>query len=89
MRGDEARVVDAFCSYLERDGWTVEREVSFVESRKLDGSGGTGDRLDWVASRYDPARDAASPRAEPASVEVIKGVEGGSEPALTRDPAGI
>lgn len=29
--GDEARVVDAFCAWLERDGWTVRREVKFVD----------------------------------------------------------
>lgn len=31
MRGDEARVVDAFCSFLEADGWTVTREAEFVD----------------------------------------------------------
>lgn len=31
MRGDEARVVDLFCAALERDGWTVTREVEFVD----------------------------------------------------------
>lgn len=31
MRGDEARVVDAFCSYLEDQGWQVEREVKFAD----------------------------------------------------------
>ncbi len=29
--GDEARVVDAFCAGLERDGWTVMREAKFVD----------------------------------------------------------
>lgn len=31
MRGDEARVVAAFCDYLGSEGWTVEREVNFVD----------------------------------------------------------
>ena len=31
MRGDEARVVAAFCDYLRADGWEVEREVKFVD----------------------------------------------------------
>ncbi|MEP6698030.1 MAG: hypothetical protein ABJA34_14315 [Pseudonocardiales bacterium] len=31
MIGDEARVVGAFCSWLEREGWTVRREVKFVD----------------------------------------------------------
>jgi hypothetical protein len=31
MRGDEARVVDAFCAALEVDGWEVAREVEFVD----------------------------------------------------------
>lgn len=31
MRGDEARVVDLFCSWLERDGWAVRREVDFCD----------------------------------------------------------
>lgn len=31
MRGDEARVVDAFCVHLEADGWQVTREVEFVD----------------------------------------------------------
>jgi len=31
MRGDEARVVDLFCAALERDGWTVTREIEFVD----------------------------------------------------------
>lgn len=31
MRGDEKRVVDAFCAYLESDGWSVEREVAFCD----------------------------------------------------------
>lgn len=31
MRGDEARVVAAFCDYLRAEGWEVEREVKFVD----------------------------------------------------------
>jgi hypothetical protein len=31
MRGDEQRVVNAFCAWLERDGWTVRREAEFVD----------------------------------------------------------
>jgi hypothetical protein len=31
VRGDEARVVDAFCRWLEAEGWTVRREVEFVD----------------------------------------------------------
>lgn len=31
MRGDEARVVDAFCAFLEANGWQVTREVEFVD----------------------------------------------------------
>lgn len=31
MRGDEARVVAAFCAWLERDGWRVQREVDFCD----------------------------------------------------------
>lgn len=31
MRGDEARVVDAFARWLESDDWIVEREVEFVD----------------------------------------------------------
>lgn len=37
MRGDEARVVDAFCSYLEEHGWRVEREVQFVDVKATKG----------------------------------------------------
>jgi hypothetical protein len=29
--GDEARVVDAFCSWLKAQGWTTQREVAFVD----------------------------------------------------------
>ena len=31
MRGDEERVVAAYASWLERDGWTVAREVEFAD----------------------------------------------------------
>jgi len=31
MRGDENRVVDAFCAWLESNGWSVEREVEYVD----------------------------------------------------------
>jgi hypothetical protein len=31
MIGDEARVVDAFCRWLEDRGWSIEREVEFVD----------------------------------------------------------
>lgn len=31
MRGDEKRIVDAFCTWLEDNGWTVQQEVSFVD----------------------------------------------------------
>lgn len=31
MRGDEERVIVAFCSWLEREGWSVEREIQFVD----------------------------------------------------------
>lgn len=31
MRGDEQRVIDAYVSWLERSGWTVQREVNFVD----------------------------------------------------------
>jgi hypothetical protein len=31
MRGDEERVIVAFCDWLERDGWSVRREVEFVD----------------------------------------------------------
>ena len=33
MRGDEARVVEAFSAYLSSEGWQVEREVDFVDVR--------------------------------------------------------
>ncbi len=31
MRGDEARVVEAFVRWLETDGWRVQREISWVD----------------------------------------------------------
>jgi hypothetical protein len=31
MRGDEARIVDAFAAWLEGAGWKVSREVDFVD----------------------------------------------------------
>ncbi len=31
VRGDEVRVVDAFCRWLDAEGWTVRREVEFVD----------------------------------------------------------
>ncbi len=31
MRGDEERVVSAFCGWLEDDGWSVRREVDFCD----------------------------------------------------------
>jgi hypothetical protein len=31
MRGDEERVTTAFCSWLEPQGWTVQREVGFID----------------------------------------------------------
>lgn len=31
MIGDEARVVDAFCAYLEAHGWDIQREVNLVD----------------------------------------------------------
>lgn len=31
MRGDELRVVNAFCTFLEGEGWRVEREIDFVD----------------------------------------------------------
>jgi hypothetical protein len=37
MRGDEARVVNAFCTYLQTEGWTVEREVQFVDVKATKG----------------------------------------------------
>jgi hypothetical protein len=37
VRGDEARVVDAFCAHLERQGWTVEREVKYADVKATRG----------------------------------------------------
>jgi hypothetical protein len=31
MRGDEKRIVDAFAEWLESEGWTVKREVKFID----------------------------------------------------------
>ena len=31
MKGDEARVVDAFCAYLRAEGWEVETNVEWVD----------------------------------------------------------
>ncbi len=31
MRGDERRVVDAFCAWLSEQGWSVERELEFCD----------------------------------------------------------
>lgn len=31
MRGDELRIVNAFCAHLEQQGWRVEREVDWVD----------------------------------------------------------
>ncbi|QDO88054.1 hypothetical protein FNH13_06570 [Ornithinimicrobium ciconiae] len=31
MRGDEERVIQAFCAFLSSGGWSVTREVSFVD----------------------------------------------------------
>jgi hypothetical protein len=33
MRDDEDRVVDAFCAWLERHGWSVRRKVNHVDVR--------------------------------------------------------
>jgi hypothetical protein len=38
MRGDEARVLEAFCTYLTRDGWEVQREVQFVDVKATKGA---------------------------------------------------
>jgi hypothetical protein len=37
MRGDELRVVSAFCAYLQSEGWTVETEVAFVDVKATKG----------------------------------------------------
>lgn len=31
MRGDEERVIQAFCAFLDDQGWSVQREVDFVD----------------------------------------------------------
>ena len=31
MKRDEHVVIDAFCTWLEDEGWSVEREVAFVD----------------------------------------------------------
>ena len=31
MRGDEKRVVDTFCRWLEKNGWIVDKEVNFID----------------------------------------------------------
>lgn len=31
MRGDEERVVQAFCAFLHEQGWSTEREVGFTD----------------------------------------------------------
>lgn len=31
MRGDEERVIQAFCDYMTSEGWSVSREVDFVD----------------------------------------------------------
>ena len=31
MNGDEARVLVVFCQWLEGEGWSVQREVNFVD----------------------------------------------------------
>lgn len=38
MRGDETRVVEAFCKHLQNDGWDVQREVQFVDVMATRGS---------------------------------------------------
>lgn len=39
MRGDEARVIAAFCAYLRAQGWTVATEVAHCDVRaERDGS---------------------------------------------------
>lgn len=37
MRGDQARVVNAFCAYLQGEGWDVEREVRYVAVKAAKG----------------------------------------------------
>jgi hypothetical protein len=31
MRGDEERVVQAFCAFLQQRGWSTEREIGFID----------------------------------------------------------
>ena len=31
MKGDEERVIQAFCVFMQEQGWTTEREVDFVD----------------------------------------------------------
>jgi hypothetical protein len=31
MRGDEERVIRAFCAFLNEQGWTTEREIGFID----------------------------------------------------------
>ena len=31
MRGDEERVIQAFCTFLNEQGWVTEREIGFVD----------------------------------------------------------
>lgn len=31
MRGDEEQVTTTFCTWLEQHGWTVQREVGFID----------------------------------------------------------
>lgn len=31
MPGDEAHVVEAFCSWLQSEGWTTQREIDFID----------------------------------------------------------
>lgn len=31
MKGDEERVIQAFCAFLQEQGWSTEREVGFID----------------------------------------------------------
>jgi hypothetical protein len=31
MKGDEERVIQAFCAFLHEQGWSTEREVGFID----------------------------------------------------------
>lgn len=31
MKGDEERVIQAFCAFLHERGWSTEREVGFID----------------------------------------------------------